>query len=98
MGVLSREYGTYTCNTCNMYLITLEKYSVKISHRVVTLVSVNSHALQTNQVTLVHDAYLTAHEENGQTNMSSIHHSKESLLQILSHFISKADTCLLAEV
>ena len=83
----------------------------------VTLVSVNSHALQTNQVTLVDDAYLTGkyHEENGQTNMSKYQltypgapyilengqtnmSSKESLLQILSHFISKADTCLLAEV
>ena len=33
-----------------------EKYSVKIIHRVVTLLSVNSHALQTNQVTLADDS------------------------------------------
>ena len=42
----------------------ITEYLPKITHRMFTLVSVNSHALQTNQVTLADDAYLT-HEENG---------------------------------
>ena len=60
-----------------------KKYSAKITHRVVTLVSVNSHALQTNQVTLADDAYLTGkyHEENGQTCLPST--IPNALLQIL---------------
>ena len=47
------------------YTNSLKQYSVKM----VTMVSVNTHALQTNQVTLADDAYLTGeyHEETGQT-------------------------------
>ena len=39
-------------------IISLEKYSINNPYRVVTLGSVNSHALQSNQVTLADDAYL----------------------------------------
>ena len=54
----------------------------------------NSHALQTNQVALADDAYLTGkyYEENEQ------HVYHPPFFKFCHTSYSKADTCLLAEV